>query len=85
LVRSHQPPVGVGDVAYGNVHPTPASPLRWFIWATVATIVASVGVAYYLQRRNPQRLIEAGQVFAPATPEDAPAGASSEDAPAGGG
>lgn len=66
--------VGVGVVTYGNVHPTPPSPLRWFIWATVATIVASVAAAFYLQRRNPHRLVEAGQLFAAATPEDAQVG-----------
>lgn len=65
--------VGVGVVTYGNVHPTPPSPLRWFIWATLATIVAAVAIAFYLQRRNPHRLVEAGQLFAQATPEDAQA------------
>jgi amino acid transporter len=63
--------VGVGVVTYGNVHPTPPSPLRWFIWATLATIVVASVIAYYLERRNPQRLIEAGQLFASATPEEA--------------
>lgn len=62
--------VGVGIVTYGNVHPTPPSPLRWFIWATVATIVGAIAVAFYLQRRNPRRLVEAGQLFAQATPEE---------------
>jgi amino acid transporter len=63
--------VGVGVVTYGNVHPTPPSPLRWFIWATVATIVVSGAIALYLERRNPRRLVEAGQLFAAATPEEA--------------
>jgi amino acid transporter len=63
--------VGVGIVTYGNVHPTPPSPLRWFIWATLATIAISAAVAIYLERRNPQRLVEAGQLFAAATPEEA--------------
>jgi amino acid transporter len=63
--------VGVGVVTYGNVHPTPPSPLRWFIWATVGTIIVSTAIAYYLERRNPQRLVEAGQLFASATPEEA--------------
>jgi len=62
--------VGVGVVTYGNVHPTPPSPLRYFIWATIAAIVVSVGVAFYLQRRNPRRLVEAGQLFASTEPED---------------
>jgi amino acid transporter len=63
--------VGVGIVTYGNVHPTPPSPLRWFIWATVATIAVSALIAIYLERRNPARLIEAGELFAAATPEEA--------------
>jgi amino acid transporter len=63
--------VGVGIVTYGNVHPTPPSPLRYFIWATLATIVASVGASLYLERRNPRLLVEAGQLFAAATPEEA--------------
>jgi amino acid transporter len=63
--------VGVGIVTYGNVHPTPPSPLRWFIWATVGTIVISGLISLYLERRNPQRLVEAGQLFAAATPEEA--------------
>ena len=62
--------VGVGIVTYGNVHPTPPSPLRWFIWATVATIVGAILVAFYLERRNPRRLVEAGQLFSQSTPED---------------
>jgi amino acid transporter len=63
--------IGVGIVTYGNVHPTPPSPLRWFIWATLATIAVATVVALFLERRNPQRLIEAGQLFASATPEEA--------------
>lgn len=63
--------VGVGIVTYGNVHPTPPSPLRYFIWATLATIVVSALAALYLERRNPTRLVEAGQLFASATPEEA--------------
>src|SRR5579884_4037041 len=62
--------IGVGIVTYGNVHPTPPSPLRWFIWATVATIVAATLVAMYLQRRNPRRLVEAGQLFAQSVPDE---------------
>jgi amino acid transporter len=63
--------VGVGIVTYGNVHPTPPSPLRWFIWATLGTIVISGIIALYLERRNPRRLVEAGQLFAATTPEEA--------------
>jgi amino acid transporter len=63
--------IGVGIVTYGNVHPTPPSPLRYFIWATLATIVVGICIALYLERRNPRRLVEAGQLFAAATPEEA--------------
>jgi amino acid transporter len=63
--------VGVGIVTYGNVHPTPPSPLRYFIWATLATIVVAIAIALYLERRNPTRLVNAGQLFAAATPEEA--------------
>jgi amino acid transporter len=63
--------IGVGIVTYGNVHPTPPSPLRYFIWATLATIAVAVLVSLYLERRNPRRLVEAGQLFAAATPEEA--------------
>jgi amino acid transporter len=63
--------VGVGVVTYGNVHPTPPSPLRWFIWATIAAIVIATVVAFYLERRNPRLLVEAGELFAAATPEEA--------------
>jgi amino acid transporter len=63
--------VGVGIVTYGNVHPTPPSPLRWFIWATLGTIAVAGLLAFYLERRNPRLLVEAGQLFASATPEEA--------------
>ncbi len=63
--------VGVGVVTYGNVHPTPPSPLRYFIWATLATILIASLIAIYLERRNPDRLVEAGELFASATPEEA--------------
>ena len=61
--------VGVGIVTYGNVHPLPPSPLRYFIWATVAS----------WSRRNlplpgaaqPREADHAGQLFAAATPEEA--------------
>ncbi len=68
--------VGVGIVTYGNVHPTPPSPLRWFIWATVAAIVVAAIVSMYLERRNPRLLVEAGQLFAQSGPDEgaAPAG-----------
>jgi amino acid transporter len=70
--------VGVGVVTYGNVHPTPPSPLRWFIWATVATIVGAALFSFYLERRNPRLLVEAGELFAQSRPEDDDAGTEIE-------
>jgi amino acid transporter len=68
--------IGVGIVTYGNVHPTPPSPLRYFIWATLATILAAIVVAVILERRNPDRLVSAGQLFAATDPDlDRPADA----------
>jgi amino acid transporter len=63
--------VGVGIVAYGNVHPLPPSPLRYFIWATLAVAVLSALVSIWLERRDPEKLVTAGQLFAAATPEEA--------------
>lgn len=62
--------VGVGIVAYGNVHPLPPSPLRYFIWATVAVAVLAALVSIWLERRDPEKLVTAGQLFAAATPEE---------------
>src|SRR4051794_719298 len=62
--------VGVGIVTYGNVHPTPPSPLRYFIWATIAVIVAASLIAIWLEKRNPRMLVEAGQLFASAMPDE---------------
>jgi amino acid transporter len=63
--------VGVGIVAYGNVHPLPPSPLRYFIWATLAIAAIAALAAIWLERRDPKRLVEAGQLFAAVTPEEA--------------
>lgn len=64
--------VGIVIVTYGNVHPTPPSPLRYFIWATVATIVAAIIIAIRLERSNPQRLVEAGHLFEAAEDDELP-------------
>lgn len=63
--------VGVGIVAYGNVHPLPPSPLRYFIWATIAVAVIAALAAIWLEKRDPEKLVTAGQLFAAATPEEA--------------
>lgn len=63
--------IGVGIVAYGNVHPLPPSPLRYFIWATLAIAALAALAAILLEKRDPQKLVTAGQLFAAATPEEA--------------
>lgn len=53
-------------VLYGNVHPYPPSPLRWFIYATVGVIIVSIGVAYLIDARRPDAMLRAGQLLADA-------------------
>jgi amino acid transporter len=55
---------GIGLVLYGNVHPLPPSPLRWFIPATAGVIAVAVAVAYYLERIDPGRVSRAGRLLA---------------------
>ena len=55
--------VSMGWVLYGNVHPYPPSPLRWFIYATIGVILLSIAVVHWLARRNPEAMLRAGQVL----------------------
>jgi amino acid transporter len=55
---------GIGLVLYGNVHPLPPSPLRWFIPATLGVIAVAVVVARSLEKRDPGRVSRAGQLLA---------------------
>ena len=61
---------GIGLVLYGNVHPLPPNPLRWFIPATVAVIIVAAIVAHYLERRDPSRVARAGAILAAADLEE---------------
>jgi amino acid transporter len=73
LTHAAVPGVGLAGilwVLWGNVHPLPPSPLRYFIWATVASAVVMAGVAAVLQRRNPDVMIRAGRIFADADATD---------------
>jgi amino acid transporter len=56
--------VGIGWVLYGNIHPFPASPLRYFIWATIAVIVAVAIMARRIEKSNPEVMQKAGQILA---------------------
>jgi amino acid transporter len=57
-------------VLYGNVHPYPPSPLRWFIYATLGVIVIATGVAFWLDARRPVAMQWAGQVLADVDTEE---------------
>jgi amino acid transporter len=56
--------VGIGWVLYGNVHPFPASPLRYFIWATIVIIIAVAITARRIEKKNPDIMRKAGQILA---------------------
>ena len=51
-------------VLWGNIHPYPPAPLRWFIYATVGVIGVSTGVAYWIGSRRPDAMLRAGRLMA---------------------
>jgi amino acid transporter len=55
---------GIGLVLYGNVHPLPPAPLRWFIPATLGIIAVAAFAAYRMEKGDPQRVQRAGRLFA---------------------
>jgi amino acid transporter len=56
--------VAVGWVLYGNIHPYPPSPLRYFIYATALVIVLASFVGVWLKRTNPEAMARAGATLA---------------------
>ncbi len=56
--------VAMGWVLYGNVHPYPPAPLRWFIYATLGVIIIAIGIAFWLEARRPAAMQRAGEVLA---------------------
>jgi amino acid transporter len=54
---------GLGLVTYANVYPLPPSPLRYFIWATLATAVIATVIANILHSHRPEVLEEAGKIL----------------------
>lgn len=64
--------VGLGLVAYGNVYPLPESPLRYFIWATIATGLLAVVAARVLVKRRPDAVDDAGRIFGGLAEEEPP-------------
>jgi amino acid transporter len=62
--------LGIAWVAYGNVHPTPAPPLEYFIYLTLAVVIAAAIVGSVLAKRDPQRMLDAGHIFTAAHSSD---------------
>ncbi len=60
-------------VLYGNVHPYPPEPLRWFIYATIGVIIISIGVAHWIERRRPDAMRRAGELLADVEVDEAAA------------
>jgi amino acid transporter len=54
---------GLGLVTWGNTYPLPPSPLRYLVYATVATTIGFAGVAAWLRRYRRDLLDEAGHLF----------------------
>ena len=68
-------------VLWGNIHPYPPAPLRWFIYATVGVLVISALIAQWLDRTRPDAMRRAGSLLADveAAREDALAGSGEAD------
>jgi amino acid transporter len=60
-------------VLWGNIHPYPPAPLRWFIYATLGVILIAIGIAFWLEARRPEAMQRAGEVFADVDAEEEPA------------
>jgi amino acid transporter len=58
-------------VLWGNIHPYPPSPLRWFIYATVGVLLVSVLIAQWLARSRPEAMQRAGELLADVEHEEA--------------
>jgi amino acid transporter len=69
-------------VLWGNIHPYPPAPLRWFIYATVGVLVASALVAQWLGRNRPAAMARAGMLLGDVESEreDALAGTAEAEA-----
>jgi amino acid transporter len=68
-------------VLWGNIHPYPPAPLRWFIYATVGVLVISALIGQWLATTRPEAMQRAGMVLADieAEREDALAGYGEAD------
>ena len=50
-------------VLWGNIHPYPPAPLRWFIYATVGVLLISALIARWLAINRPQAMERAGMLL----------------------
>ena len=50
-------------VLWGNIHPYPPAPLRWFIYATVGVLLISALIAQWLATGRPDAMRRAGQLL----------------------
>lgn len=68
-------------VLWGNIHPYPPAPLRWFIYATVGVLAVSTLIAQWLARNRPEAMQRAGLLLGDgeAEREDALAGSGEAD------
>jgi amino acid transporter len=51
-------------VLWGNIHPYPPAPLRWFIYATIGVLLISALIAQRLARTRPEAMQRAGMLLA---------------------
>jgi amino acid transporter len=51
-------------VLWGNIHPYPPAPLRWFIYATVGILLISALIAQRLAKTRPEAMQRAGMLLA---------------------
>jgi amino acid transporter len=68
-------------VLWGNIHPYPPAPLRWFIYATVGVLAISALIGQWLERSRPDAMRRAGMLLGDveAEREDALAGSGEAD------
>jgi amino acid transporter len=67
-------------VLWGNIHPYPPAPLRWFIYATVGILAISALIAQRLAKTRPEAMQRAGMLLADVESEQEGALAGSGEA-----
>jgi amino acid transporter len=67
-------------VLWGNIHPYPPAPLRWFIYATIGVLLISALIAQWLAKNRPAAMQRAGLLLADVETEREDALAGSPEA-----